>query len=1145
MKKLFTICLFFLLLRIFPSAQTQTASVAHHPEKGILPFNAPCQDCEEDLAKRSSDTREFFKMEHGSKTIYMQRSLGAMNFRDENGYWRTIDPVLKKEGEFVFGARQQPAPVLIDLENKFASITNAGKEFRFNKNLSLSHVSATGIITNLGEGNYNNVSELINFTESTILVHDFYRGIDLQLISGYGRIETSFIIKDKLKFADGWLILNQQLEIPEGLQSDLSQSAPAAGNRRSGSILISDLNDKNYFYFKAAHAYDAHESFQNYIDMSFSLQSDKLSYFVPLSWLNDEATIYPVVIDPFVSTSDSLPEASITGSGFTAQCDTAGCSYFINNFNVPPDCQITEIATYYSYVANLPCVRDDGGFGITMTTPLGSCSTRHFTCLGGVQGACFFWPAMLLYAVPPLSLCLPPPQCASYSVDFEMKFRRCNQLPMAGCDATCVLANSPWIMTVTGRTVEMTNVSLSHTICQGGCTNIAASADWGVEPYTFLWTPGNIVGDAINVCPANTTSYLVTVNDACGITVTDSTTISVTNGQSPGFDIFPNDSVCGGTQLTFTANSTDPDSLFSWIINCQSIDTIDSTKIVSYAAPAVPTVCTATMLYHVTDANGSCAFTSVDTFYVMTGSSPVISISGPDSVCQGTASTYIANYNFGGTIPSFQWYLNGNIIPGADSASYTGVFSNGEELVVSMTSSDSCSLGITVYDTIQTSIASYILPDVAIHTIVDTICSGYVENFTMSTHNFGINPRRLWFQNGVLADSGSSFTTTVYYDDEIVAMLIAGLTCPVADTVTDTSTVIVLPLTGPIVDISISDDTVCAGDTIVFTSTVSNVAIPPSYRWYLNGNFAGLNSTYTSYSLTSSDVLVLLIFTPNPCGPDSATDTVSVVVNPITGPGVSLIGSDTICSGDTLSLSAATVNGGVAPQFEWFVNGILLGTDSVFSSSTIVNGDSLWVTMMSSDACSSPDSTADSTIITVVPSVIPVVLLSASDDTICQGDPVTFIAMPTGAGAAPSYQWMLNGITIAAAMNSTYTTSSLMPGDVISVVVTSSAACSDPDTASNSIAIVVENCLGIDKPSQSVFSLHPNPATDEVVVDFNSSGFNMRNILIYDALGRILLQEMNVDDKKFHIDISAFSPSIYFVKVIEAEKEYLQKLVVE
>ncbi|MEO8087450.1 MAG: hypothetical protein ABI763_11550, partial [Bacteroidota bacterium] len=800
MKKLFTLCLLILLLRIYPSAQMQTPSVAHHPEKGILPFNAPCKDCEEDLAKRTADTREFFKMEHGSKTIYMQRSLGAMNFKDDNVYWRTIDPVLKQEGEFVFAAKQQPAPVLIDLGNKFASITNAGKEFRFNKNLSLSHVSAGGIVTNLGEGNYSNVSELVNITETTVLVHEFYPGIDLQMISSYGRIETSFILKNKLLYTEGWITLNQQLEIPSGLQSDLSQSAPVGGDRRSGSVLISDLNKKNYFYFKTAHAYDAKESYQNYIDMSFSLQSDKLSYFVPVSWLNDPATIYPVVIDPFVSASDSLPEASIAGSGYSAVCDSFGCSYFINNFNVPGNCEITDVSTYFSYLANLPCIRDDGGFSITMTNPLGaSCTSRHYTCLGGTQGACFFWPAFLLNGPYPFSPCLLPPQCASYSLDFEMKFRRC-VLPLAGCDATCVLANSPWIMTVTGRTVEMTNVTLSNTICQGGCTNIAASADWGVEPYTFLWTPGNIVGDVISVCPANTTSYLVTVSDACGITDTGSTTISVTNGQSPGFSIFPNDSVCGGTQLTFSANSTDPDSIFSWIINCQTIDTIDSTKIVSYAAPAVPSICTATMLYHVTTGNSTCAFTTIDTFYVMTGSSPSVSLSGPpDSVCQGTVSTYYASANFGGAAPALQWYLNGSVIPGADSSVYAGVFSDGDELVISMTSTDSCSLGVTVWDTIQASVASYIMPTVAIHTIVDTICSGYLENFTMSAHHFGVNPVFLWYLNGVLADSGISFSTIVNYGDEIVAMLISGLACPISDTVTDTSSVIVLPLTSPIV----------------------------------------------------------------------------------------------------------------------------------------------------------------------------------------------------------------------------------------------------------------------------------------------------------------------------------------------------------
>lgn len=156
-----------------------------------------------------------------------------------------------------------------------------------------------------------------------------------------------------------------------------------------------------------------------------------------------------------------------------------------------------------------------------------------------------------------------------------------------------------------------------------------------------------------------------------------------------------------------------------------------------------------------------------------------------------------------------------------------------------------------------------------------------------------------------------------------------------------------------------------------------------------------------------------------------------------------------------------------------------------------------------------------------------------------------FTAIPTGEGAFPIYQWILNGVQVAGATSFTYTTSSLVTGDTISIQVTSSIQCADPDIALDSITIVVETCLGLSDPHHSAFSLHPNPATYELTVEFNSPGFSTRNVFIYDALGRILFSGMNVKENNFRIDISAFSPGVYFVKALLADKVYLQKLVVE
>ena len=58
MKKHF---IFSLFIFIFVKADAQQA-FKEHPEKGMLPFNAPCKSCTEEIEKRTGNTREFFAL---------------------------------------------------------------------------------------------------------------------------------------------------------------------------------------------------------------------------------------------------------------------------------------------------------------------------------------------------------------------------------------------------------------------------------------------------------------------------------------------------------------------------------------------------------------------------------------------------------------------------------------------------------------------------------------------------------------------------------------------------------------------------------------------------------------------------------------------------------------------------------------------------------------------------------------------------------------------------------------------------------------------------------------------------------------------------------------------------------------------------
>src|SRR4051812_32505899 len=105
MKKYLLIAFLILVAANISYIKAQSPDISKHPEKNILPFNAPCSDCVEDLSKRSGNMRQFYKLnQDGSKILYYQRSLSDMHYKDQNGYWMTIDYRLKEENNKVFAA---------------------------------------------------------------------------------------------------------------------------------------------------------------------------------------------------------------------------------------------------------------------------------------------------------------------------------------------------------------------------------------------------------------------------------------------------------------------------------------------------------------------------------------------------------------------------------------------------------------------------------------------------------------------------------------------------------------------------------------------------------------------------------------------------------------------------------------------------------------------------------------------------------------------------------------------------------------------------------------------------------------------------------------------------------------------------------
>jgi len=133
-----------------------------------------------------------------------------------------------------------------------------------------------------------------------------------------------------------------------------------------------------------------------------------------------------------------------------------------------------------------------------------------------------------------------------------------NLCPVAAQSVT-VATNTPLSVTAFG----------TATICAGDSTVITANALGGDGgPYTYAWSNGAGTGNPVFVSPANTTTYIVTVSDACNSPVAiDSVTITV----NPELVLIPTSAnICPGESAVLNVSG----ALSYWWVDETTMDTL-------------------------------------------------------------------------------------------------------------------------------------------------------------------------------------------------------------------------------------------------------------------------------------------------------------------------------------------------------------------------------------------------------------------------------------------------------------------------------------------------------------------------------------------------------------------------------------------
>jgi hypothetical protein len=633
-----------------------------------------------------------------------------------------------------------------------------------------------------------------------------------------------------------------------------------------------------------------------------------------------------------------------------------------------------------------------------------------------------------------------------------------------------------------------TNLSISYSIDGVPQTPITGTSN-GSGALSFN-TPPLLASN--NGRPITVTS-ITSIATGCSQTFSISANLTVNPLLTPEVSITanPNGAICAGTPVTFTAAAINGGigAGYQWKVNGNNVGTNSTT----YTTNALVNGDIVSVVLTSAEVCVSQATATSNAIAMTVNPNLVVNVSASAStttICAGGQVNFTATPTNGGITPTYQWQVNGvNVGPNSATPTFSSTtLADGDQVRVVLTSSEAC----TVDDIVESApIAISVNPNlpvsVSISASSSNICVGGSATFTAVPTNGGPISSYQWQINGTDVGSNSpTFTTNSLVNGQVVTVLLtSNATCATGSPATSNAIPMTVHPNLPVsVSINASATTICAGTNVTFTATPTNGGSTPVYQWKINGVNAGTNSaTFTTNALTNGQTVTVELTSNEGCttGNPATSNSIAVAVNPNLPVGVTIGASQTtICAGSSVTFTATPVNGGTTPAYQWQVNGANVGTNSAsFTSSTLSDGQVVTVILTSNATCATGSPATSNAIgMTVNPLLPASVSISASATTVCAGSNVTFTATPANGGSTPAYQWKLNGANVGT-NSATYSNSSLVNSDKVTVVMTSNATCATGSPATgNEITMTVNPVLtpsvSISTPATSICSTSGN-----------------------------------------------------------------------
>lgn len=340
-------------------------------------------------------------------------------------------------------------------------------------------------------------------------------------------------------------------------------------------------------------------------------------------------------------------------------------------------------------------------------------------------------------------------------------------------------------------------------------------------------------------------------------------------------------------------------------------------------------------------------------------------------------------------------------------------------------------------------------PSILISPESRTVCNG--DKVILKTHVTGSQPLSFkWYKNDILISGATSdsilFSSISFSDSGVYKCVVSN---ELNRTATSESAVIkvgkILPLN---IAIQALKNPVCEGDTAIIQATYQNGGTQPTIIWRMNSTIISRgNMTLTTPVLSRFHRYTAEITSSEQCVLPSSTtsEELSFAVESIDTPSITMTTNNAAtCEGDIIRFSTQIKNGGINPQYNWFINSQAINHELPdLSINSLKDFDRVKCVLTSSKKCVTQKTVTSNEETVYIKNRISVnVSLAADKMEICSGDTVTFSAIGTGGGATPQYEWFLNE-TKQSETKPNFKISNLRADDKVKVIFKSSEICTD------------------------------------------------------------------------------------------------------